>query len=243
MIEYKIKSSDDLMDLIMLIRAVHNTTETDVFLNLKYLPYSRADREFVDGDCFGLFEFLLLMKSIGVKQILTLDVHSKVAESIFSGFVISANPKDLIINAINQFAIKYNAHSINVLYPDEGASKRYELPASTGSNTFGIDINYLHASKKRDPETGKFLGFDVPDFNEFVSRPTLIVDDICDGGGTFVGIAKELDNAPIKALGLYVTHGIFSKGIEVLEDAGFTDIYTSDSWDQQYKSGAVTVLR
>ena len=52
----------------------------------------------------------------------------------------------------------------------------------------------------------------------------IIIDDICDGGATFVNIAKELKQLnPSAALHLVVTHGLFTKGFDVLSD--FTSIH------------------
>lgn len=55
----------------------------------------------------------------------------------------------------------------------------------------------------------------------------LIVDDICDGGGTFVGLAKELRAAGATRVYLYVTHGIFSKRLPL---EGIDHVYTTDSF-------------
>jgi ribose-phosphate pyrophosphokinase len=115
-----------------------------------------------------------------------------------------------------------------ILLPDEGAVGRYDnLPWPT-----------LNATKKRDPLTGKLSGFEVPPISKFGEGPILIVDDICDGGGTFLGIAKELGNS--RPLYLYTTHGIFSKGFVDLR-AMFKRIYTTDSVRTDLQSEFLTV--
>ena len=87
----------------------------------------------------------------------------------------------------------------------------------------------LSASKSRNKATGEFIGFTVPDPRLFETNAVLIVDDICDGGGTFVGISKTLlDQEFVPRQGLYVTHGIFSKGFENL-NTHFEVVYTSNS--------------
>jgi len=57
----------------------------------------------------------------------------------------------------------------------------------------------------------------------------LIVDDICDGGGTFLGLAKELKSKNAGKLYLAISHGIFSKGFESLAK-DFQKIFTTDSF-------------
>jgi len=56
----------------------------------------------------------------------------------------------------------------------------------------------------------------------------MIVDDICDGGATFILLAKELYAAGAKEVNLFVTHGIFSKGLIPLYEAGIKRIFTQD---------------
>jgi ribose-phosphate pyrophosphokinase len=55
----------------------------------------------------------------------------------------------------------------------------------------------------------------------------LIVDDICDGGATFVALARKLREAGAIEVSLFVTHGIFSKGKDL---EGIDNIYTTGSF-------------
>lgn len=59
------------------------------------------------------------------------------------------------------------------------------------------------------------------------------VSDICDGGGTFIGIADAMKDYGL-SLGLYVTHGIFSKGFSDLS-ARFPMIYSSNSLGYEHR--------
>ncbi len=69
----------------------------------------------------------------------------------------------------------------------------------------------------------------------------LVVDDICDGGGTFLGLADKFwKQTSISTLDLYVTHGIFSKGVRELLRM-YHNVYSTDSYcrreaDVQYVS-------
>lgn len=135
-------------------------------------------------------------------------------------------------------ANKSSASGVTVLLPDEGAQARYQLPKEIpGYSRNIVNIKTLFCSKVRDPETGKLSGFTIPEAYEFEYRDCLIVDDICDGGGTFLGIAEKL--APLNLeTSMYVTHGIFSKGFINLAKS-FKRIYTTNSMDISYPPGAV----
>lgn len=232
-IQQSIKSSDDILILALLVDAIRGVQIfAKISLFVPYLPYARADRRFTPGDCFGLKVFSQMIANMGFYRVLTLDAHSDVA--LDCGFV-NLSPKEYIIQTINDVGTQYSW--VNVLFPDAGAAKRYsinELDAT--SNVGGSNVKSLYCSKVRNVETGKFESFSVPANDEFVPNcPILIVDDLCDGGGTFIGIVEKLVQQKMKFNGLYlyVTHGIFSKGLNTLlySGSGFFDrIYTTNSY-------------
>ncbi len=213
----RIRSSDDLMRLCLLSDALDEywfCCKPNYFL--PYLPYARADRRFTGGDCYGRGVLLRILKASLDGPVKVLDAHSyREGSDNFTNI----SPEPYISRAIMDFAIENNAKSVDVLYPDAGAINRYKLPYRQGQ----LYVGFKQASKVRDQVNGTLTGFDVPPLD----RPTLIVDDICDGGGTFLGIAeKNTSNAP---LGLYVTHGIFSQGFDALLSR-FQKIYYTDSF-------------
>jgi ribose-phosphate pyrophosphokinase len=210
-----IKNSDDVITTAMLLSAVSGVIKNRtgrLRLILPYLPYGRADRRFVEGDCFGLDVFLELFSTL-VEEIVTLDIHSNVGielskEDTFNKpTLINISPLELIVQAIQNFAVLNKSSKVTVLLPDEGAKNRYDIPSIIGNNHNLINVSINHCTKSRNPVSGKLTGFMIPkDIPE--DTAILIVDDVCDGGGTFTGIASQLDNK--YKLGLYVTHGIFS---------------------------------
>ena len=61
-----------------------------------------------------------------------------------------------------------------------------------------------------------------------VGKKVLIVDDICDRGGTFIGLTKILKQMGCSSVGLYTTHGIYSGGVDIIKDSGIDEIYNKD---------------
>ncbi|RYF48025.1 MAG: phosphoribosyltransferase [Cytophagaceae bacterium] len=70
---------------------------------------------------------------------------------------------------------------------------------------------------------------------------SLIVDDICDGGGTFIGLAAELRKLNPERISLAVSHGIFSKGIDPLTN-WLDHVYTTDSFSTLTSTDAFTQI-
>ena len=56
----------------------------------------------------------------------------------------------------------------------------------------------------------------------------LVWDDLCDAGGTFILLAKELLTNGAKEVNLFVSHGLFTKGTQILFDAGIKRIFTKE---------------
>lgn len=105
--------------------------------------------------------------------------------------------------------------------PDAGAAKRYW---NDHHGFIGVEPTVLECSKHRHMKTGKLTGFSCP---PEVPLHCIIVDDLCDGGGTFSGLAEELRKAGAKRVDLIVYHGIFSKGFDLEH---IDNIYTSNSY-------------
>ena len=112
---------------------------------------------------------------------------------------------------------------ILLISPDGGALKKiYKVSEFLGG------ISVIECSKKRNVKNGQLEGFRVYE-DDLQGKDCLIVDDICDGGGTFIGLSKELKKYNTGNLYLAVSHGVFSKGLEELNQY-FTKIFTADSF-------------
>jgi ribose-phosphate pyrophosphokinase len=162
---------------------------------------------------------------MGFSEVRTLDPHNRTV--CRSCGIRDIDPLPFIERSLVKFARSLQTDHVVVLFPDQGASERYSLPSSIGNNTDQIFLSVLKCAKKRDPSNGNLLGFTVPKSKEFSGKSVMLVDDICDGGGTFVGISDALAGLEMD-LGLYITHGIFSKGFDSLLPR-FHRIYTTDT--------------
>lgn len=224
----RINTTERLLEASHLINAISGVRSTKCKLSVQvpYLPYGRADRRFTPGDCLGIdiTSIGLLGQLPWYADVASFDIHNKEAAT---GVNVNITPE--LESVIKNFAKGRSTNTVNVLFPDKGAADRYALPNHYENNVTALKLNKVYCQKQRDPATGKLAGFVVP---ELVYDNTIVIDDICDGGGTFIGIAESLGLHP-KGLGdslaLYVSHGIFSKGLEELTRF-YDKIYTTDSF-------------
>lgn len=203
-------TSDDLVLLNLWADAVRQAGTACTVAQIPYLPAARADR----GAPFGAKVYADLINAARVDEVVVFDPHSPVAPGLIHNVRI-VEPTAAILEHVIP-AGDYAA----ILAPDKGAVPR----AAAVADEAGLPL--YCATKTRDFATGKLSGFAAPDGLPKTGR-VLIVDDICDGGGTFMGLAAVL-GIPRARLDLWVSHGIFSGRAAQLGDA-FQNIYTTDS--------------
>ena len=222
-------SHDDLFMLNMWAELCLDRDEKTAVI-LPYLPGARMDRGApIGAEVYGRF----ILNAIVPDQLITLDPHSPAALDFFTDDEDDDSPIHFTettvypVERIIKSEIQDGSHDtkadtyVGVIAPDKGAHDR----ASRAARLMGVPV--YQAEKERDFETSKLSNFHMVDELPETGK-LLIVDDICDGGGTFLGLA-EATGLPKDRLDLWVTHGIFSKGVHVLADH-FGVVHTTNSY-------------
>lgn len=211
-----LRSSDDVMALIMLVDAIKRTgSMSNSRLTMPYIPYARQDRQCNTGESFSLAAFAGIINSLKFASVVVYDPHSKVAVDQIERCI--AVPSSELIRKhteTNDWILRtiWSGVPLYLVCPDEGAIARTQEIADHFS-VKGI----IYAKKIRNPENGQIVATEVADVPADIDESKLlIVDDICDGGRTFIELAKVLVKYEPKEMNLYVTHGIFSQGKNVL---------------------------
>lgn len=215
------RDMNDFMLLAQLVEAVRHQTDVLVsHLELPWLPWARQDRHMVAGDSFALKVFASQLNTLKFDKVKVLDPHSDAA-AVIDNFVAIPQEAGLLQSAALQHQFQQNA--LMLVAPDAGALKKIDAVArAVGA------VEYAILSKKRDVVSGNLTGFALV-AGDVSGRDLLIVDDLCDAGGTFIGSAQVLRDAGARSVSLYITHGIFSKGVEHLFANGIDAIYTTTS--------------
>ena len=225
----RIKSPDDLVELSLVCNALQPFGK-EIAVLMPYLPYARQDRRCVSGEAHGVSYILNYINSLaGVVAVYVLDLHSDVA---LVDPLISEVTQDRILESYHYEFSDYKT----LVSPDAGSLKKIYKAAKA----LGI-TDIVKADKVRDTATGEILATEVHG-GSLEGKNVLIVDDICDGGRTFIELSKVLKDKGAERVGLYVTHGIFSKGLTPLIESGIDELFTTDSWNTGNKSYASTTV-
>ena len=187
--------------------------QAGISLDITYLPYARQDKEISNTTTFALHVFADILNSLHFYDIEICDPHSEVALNLIkrSRAVYPTEKLEKVINLTE----------INVFcYPDKGAVKKYSGLYKSSL----IKFPFIYGEKVRDQLTGYITSYEL--FGNPSGKNVLIVDDLCDGGATFIILAKELIARGAAEVNLFITHGIFSKGLKGLHESGIKRIFT-----------------
>ena len=205
-------------DLELIICANQALKEIGVKSVKLYIPYcigGRSDRKFQEGGINYIKTVIApIINSQNFDKVMILDTHSDVLEACINNFVklTNFNLGLMFLKEISDGKREIK-DKICLVSPDAGAYKKIFDFASW----FGIK-EIITASKVRDLDSGKILKTVVPSLeNHNDEMKYVIQDDICDGGRTFIELAKAIkEQKPDAKIYLVVTHGIFSAGFDLL---------------------------
>lgn len=215
-VTHRLSSFNDLGLFCLAIDALRRTGVNTINAFIPYFPAARQDRVMILGEPLSVKVYADIINSLNLNKIQVFDPHSEVTPALLNSCEVVTN-YDFI-----QQVTKKIKEDVLLISPDGGALKKiYKVSEYLG----GIEV--IECSKSRDVKTGKLSGFKVYS-EDLQGKGCLIVDDICDGGGTFIGLAEELKKKNAGKLYLAVSHGIFNKGFESL--SVFEKIFTTNSF-------------
>lgn len=228
-ITQRINSFNDLGMICITVDALRRMGVKEIELFIPYFPAARQDRVMIPGEPLSVKVYADIINAMALANVTVFDPHSEVTPALLNNCVAVSN-HEFIKQVIADIGT-----DVKLISPDGGALKKiYKVSEFLG----GAEV--VECSKSRDVKTGKLSGFKVY-AEDLAGADCLIVDDICDGGGTFIGLAEALKAKNAGKLYLAISHGIFSKGFDELGKY-FEQIFTTDSINEVDHEG-VTQLK
>lgn len=214
--ELKYESSDDLISLMFLKKAYDDKKLTS-YLYIKYMPYSRMDREFTN-DLFLLKYIASFINELNFKKVFILEPHSKVTEELINNIVV-ISPMNELLDLVKK-DINFSEYD-HIVYPDLGSFKRY----------YNKDIkNFIKFNKKRDENTTLIKKLYVESGKVNKKSKCIIIDDLIATGNTANNVAKILKErgaSKVYVLTVHTENQIINN--HIIDDLYIDKIYTTDS--------------
>ena len=211
--------NDRLMELLVCVDAVKRASAKEIAVIVPYYSYARQDRKAAARQPITAKLVADMLMIAGIDRIVTVDLH---AQQIQGFFDIATDDLTFIPLIAKYFENKFNKEdNIVVVSPDHGGTVRARRLAERLEAPIAI-------IDKRRPranvvEVSNVIG-DVKD------KTCIVVDDICDTGGSLVAGVKLLKEHGAKEIYTCVTHGVFSNNaLDKIEDSPIKEMIISNT--------------
>ncbi len=192
-------TSDNLMELILLIDALRRSSASRITAVVPYFGYARQDRRVRSARVPISAKVVAdMMAKVGVSRVLTLDLHAEQIQGFFDIPVDNVYGSAILIDDIE----RQRYENLMVVSPDIGGVVRARAIAKQMND---LDLAIID---KRRPKVNEAQIMHI--IGDVAGRTCLVVDDMVDTAGTLCKAAQALkDNGAAKVIA-YCTHAVLS---------------------------------
>jgi ribose-phosphate pyrophosphokinase len=224
-------ANDNLMELMLMVDTLRMEGVEDINLIVPYFGYSRQDKQHLKGECLSMKMITNILKNLGVKQILTCDIHNASILGDLSIPVIDKSTLGVMAQQIykNLKLDETSEKDFVIASPDQGGVFRCEYFANH-FYTNKKNIKTVSVKKERELTTAHYSSA-VELYGE-IDRPNLIlIDDVSTSGGTILNAIELCKSNNVQNVFVVIVHADFAKGVvEKFENHDLIKkIYTSNS--------------
>mgnify|MGYP003135221371 CR=1 FL=1 len=227
-------ANDNLMELLIAIDALTRASAERITAVIPYFGYARQDRKTDGRTPISAKLVANLISTAGADRVLTMDLHAGQIQGFFD-----VPTDNLVAMPVIEKDIRmtHNGADLMVVSPDVGGVVR----ARNLANRLGCDLAIVD---KRRPVAGQSEVMNI--IGDVSGRRCILVDDICDSGGTLVNAAKALKDQGAVGVSAYVTHGVLSNNaVKRIEASVMDEIVICDTirpTEEDFKSDSLRVL-
>ena len=207
----------NLLELLSIVSKVQKYS-SKVYAVIPYMGYARQDREFLGGEIVTIGVIGKLLKAAGVKKILTVDIHSKLALKELKISSENVSAMEVLVKHFKKMKMKEPL----VVSPDMGGQERAEKFANL------LKIDFIALKKHRDRKTGKvnILSGKV----NVKDRDLILVDDMISTGGSIVKATQFLKKQKCERVFVACTHALLvNDAAKKIKNAGVSQIISTNT--------------
>lgn len=188
--------AENLVELLIMIDAARRASAKRVTAVIPYFGYARQDRK--DQPRVSITAKLIanLITEAGADRVMTMDLHASQIQGYFDIPVDHLYGSSIFLNHLNNLS-----DNLAVVSPDVGGIKIARAYAKMLNS--GLIVIDKRRPKQNLAEVMNIIG-------EVEGKDILLVDDLIDTAGTFVGAAKALKDKGARKIFGAVTHPLLS---------------------------------
>jgi len=210
------------MELFLMVRACKRAYANKIILIIPYFGYARMDRKVHDRTPISASDIAMILEKIGVDQIVSLDLHSPQIQGFFRNITIENIMPSVIFapyferKKLNNIIVAAHDYAIHRSRSLMGVLNQYDV-----TSKLAILTKYRSRPGVIDKMclVGDVKGADV-----------VMIDDICDTGGTLVESAKQLKLKGANKIYACITHPVLTKNaIERIKNSDIDEVILLDT--------------
>ena len=236
--------NDNLIELLLLTDLLQRAGAQKIIAIIPYFGYARQDRQDRQdrqevqiqdhlNSSLGASTAIKLIESLGINEVITLDLHSKKSRDYFNIPIYNLKAIDVFLAVIKE-QNNFNKENIVIVSPDHGGIIR----AREYAQKLKIDLAIIN--KVRDINNICFIN----DLDGSVTgKHCIIIDDIVSEANTLCHAVEFLLSKGAISVEAFVTHGVFcANAIAKIKDSPLSHLYITDSIPHYGLPDKITVL-
>jgi ribose-phosphate pyrophosphokinase len=222
--------TDNLMELLLMIDAAKRASAYKVIAVMPYYGYARQDRKDRPRVAIGSKLVANMLTAAGADRVVTMDLHAPQIQGYFDIPVDHLDSSAIFIPYIESL----NLENLTFAAPDVGSANRIREVATY----FEAEMVICDKHRKRANEIASMVVIgDVAD------RDIVLLDDICDTGGTLAKSAGLLKEKGARSVRAFCTHPVLSgKAYENIENSVLEELVVCDTIPVKHLGGKIRVV-
>jgi ribose-phosphate pyrophosphokinase len=222
--------TDNLMELLLMIDAAKRASAYKVIAVIPYYGYARQDRKDKPRVAIGSKLVANMLTAAGADRVITMDLHAPQIQGYFDIPVDHLDSSAIFIPFIEDL----NLENLTFAAPDVGSANRIREIASY----FEVDMVICDKHRKRANEIASMVVI-----GEVADRDIVLMDDICDTGGTLAKAAALLKDKGAKSVRAFCTHPVLSgKAYENIENSILEELVVCDTIPLKHTTPKIRVV-
>lgn len=208
--------AENLVELLIMIDAAKRASAKRITAVIPYFGYARQDRK--DQPRVAITAKLManLITEAGADRVMTMDLHASQIQGYFDVPVDHLYGSSIFLNHLSNLS-----DNLAVVSPDVGGIKIARAYAKMLNS--GLIVIDKRRPKQNLAEVMNIIG-------EVEGKDILLVDDLIDTAGTFVGAAKALKEKGARKIFGAVTHPLLSgPAFERLKESYIDKLFVTDT--------------
>jgi ribose-phosphate pyrophosphokinase len=221
---------DNLMELLLMIDAAKRASAYKIIAVIPYYGFARQDRKDKPRVAIGSKLVATLLEAAGANRVITMDLHAPQIQAFFDIPVDHLDSSAIFIPYIEQLKLE----NLTFAAPDVGSTNRVREIASY----FNAEMVICDKHRKRANEIASMVVI-----GEVKGRDIVLIDDICDTGGTLAKASGLLMDKGARSVRALCTHPILSgKAYENIENSVLEELVVCDTIPLKKTSPKIKVL-